>query len=187
MVSQQTQWQYWWRGASPPSLFSPSSLRIRSGIEEYYCSYSISTDTVAILVERVFTSLSLHALLPPHQIRYRGVTLLLWSLNRHSGDTGGEGLHLPVSSRPPPSIRSGIEEYRRSYGLSTGTTEKVVTTVEMGFTSLILFALLPLHQIRYRGVPPILWSLNRHSGNTGGEGLHLSVSSRPPPSASNQV
>jgi hypothetical protein len=59
MVPQQTQWQYWWRGASPPSLFLPSSLHIRSGIEEYRRSYGISTDTVAILVERGFTSLSL--------------------------------------------------------------------------------------------------------------------------------
>jgi hypothetical protein len=89
--------------ASPPSLFLPSSLRIRSGIEEYHCSYGLSTGTVAILVERGFTSLSLLALLPPHQIRYRGVPPLLWSLNRHSGNTGGEGLHLPLSSRPPPS------------------------------------------------------------------------------------
>jgi hypothetical protein len=133
-----------WRWASPPSLFSPSSLRIRSGIEEYPCSYGISTDTVATLVERSFTPLCLLA-----------------------------------------RISSGIEEYYCCCGLSTATM--VVTLVERGFTSLSLLALLPLDQIRYRGVPPLLWYLNTHSGNTGGEGLHLPVSSRHPPSASDQV
>ncbi len=39
----------------------------------------------------------------------------------------------------------------------------------------------------YGEVLPLLRSLNRHSGNTGREGLHLPVSSRPPPSASDQV
>ncbi len=50
-------------------------------MEKYCRSYGLSTDTVAILVEKGFTSLSLLALLPPHQIRYRGVPLLLRSLN----------------------------------------------------------------------------------------------------------
>ncbi len=87
---------------------------------------------MAILVERSFTSLSLLALLPLHQIRYRGVPPLLW--------------------------------------LSTNT---VATLVERGFTSLVL--------------PPLLWYLNRHSGNPCGKGLHLPSSSCPPPSASDQI
>jgi hypothetical protein len=127
----------------------PSSLHIRSGIEEYYSSYGLSTDTVAILVERGFTSLSLLALLPSHQIRYREVLPLLWYLKSHQ--------------------------------------TQVDTLVERGFTSLSLLALLPPHQIRYRGVPRLLMSLNKHSGDPCGDGLHLHLSSLPPPSASDQV
>jgi hypothetical protein len=117
MVSQQTQWRPWWRGASPPSLFSSSSLHIRSGMEKYCRSYGLSSDTVATLVERGFTSLSLLALLPPLQIRYRGVPQLLWFLNRHKGQYWWRGASPPCLFSPSSlRIRSGIEEYRRSYG-----------------------------------------------------------------------
>jgi hypothetical protein len=97
----------------------PSSLRIRSGIEEYRRSYDLSTDTVAILVERGFTSLSLLAILPPHQIRYRGVPPLKWYLNRHSGKSGDEGFTSLSLSPSSLCIKSGIEECRRSYGISS--------------------------------------------------------------------
>ncbi len=114
----------------------------------------LSTNTVVTRVERGFTSLSLLALLPPHQIRYREVLLLLWYLNRHNGDPGGAGLHLPSLFSPSSlCIRSDIEEYRRSNGISTNT---VAILVERGFTSLFLLDLPPPHQIRYRGVPPLL-------------------------------
>jgi hypothetical protein len=52
-------------------------------MEEYLRSYGLSTNTVAILVERGFTSLSLLALIPPHQIRYIGVPPLKWYLNSY--------------------------------------------------------------------------------------------------------
>jgi hypothetical protein len=88
------------RGFTSLSLLA---LCIRSGIYEYCCSNSLAADMMVTLVEGGFTSLSLLALLPLHQIRYIGVLPLLLYLNRHSGKSGGEELHLPVSSRPPPS------------------------------------------------------------------------------------
>jgi hypothetical protein len=107
----------------------------------------VSTGKVDTLVERAFASLSLLALLPLHQISYRGVPPLKWYLNRYSGKSGDED-----------------------------------------FTSLSLLALLPPHQIRYRGVSTTAPMVSQQTQwQYWWRGLHLPLSSCPPPSASDQV